>query len=78
MWETPLGVGILFLMWEITLGVGRLLLVWGTFHGLPARFYRRIEPPTVSDLTHAPTAGPFSRNIWSGASFSADDSPGTD
>ena len=72
------GVGRLFLVWEISIGVGRLLLVWGTFRGLPARFYRRIEPPTVSDLAHAPTARPFLRNSWSGASFSTSDSLGTD
>lgn len=90
MWETPLGVGRLFLVWEIsigvghqiveweiTLGVGRLLLVWGTFRGLPARFYRRIEPGTPTHSGYRPPAGPFSRNVWSGASFSADDSPGT-
>ena len=72
------GVGRLFLMWAIIIGVGRLLLVWGNLGGLPARFYRRIEPPTVSDLTHAPTAGPFLRNSWCGAFVIADDSPGTD
>lgn len=63
--------------WAIVIGVGRLLLVWGTFGGLPAHFYRRIEPPTVSDLAHAPPAGPKLRNSWCGASFSASDSPGT-
>ena len=64
--------------WAIVIGVGRLLLVWGTFGGLPARFYRRIEPPTVSDLAHAPTARPKLRNSWCGAFVIADDSLGTD
>ena len=77
-WEIAIGVGILFLMWETPLGVGRLLLVWGIFRGLPAHFYRRIEPGSASDLTHAPTAGPFLRNSWCGASFSTSDSLGTD
>lgn len=77
-WEIAIGVGILFLMWETPLGVGRLPMKWGVFRGLPAHFYRRIEPPTVSDLAHAPTARPFSRNLWSGAFVIADDSPGTD
>lgn len=54
------GVGRLFLVWEIVIGVGRLLLGWGNLGGLPAHFYRRIEPPTAHDLTHAPTARPFS------------------
>lgn len=76
--EFVIGVGILFLMWAIVIGVGRLLLVWGNLGGLPARFYRRIEPPTAHDLAHAPTARPKLRNSWCGASFSANDSPGTD
>ena len=63
--------------WAIVIGVGRLLLGWGIFHGLPARFYRRIEPGTPTHSGHRPPAGLFSRNVWSGASFSADDSPGT-
>lgn len=78
MWAIIIGVGHQIVEWEIALGVGRLLLGWGNLGGLPARFYRRIEPPTVSDLTHAPTARPKLRNSWSGASFSASDSPGTD
>ena len=78
MWETPLGVGHQIVEWEIALGVGRLLLGWGNLGGLPARFYRRIEPPTVSDLDNRPTAGPFLRNSWCGAFVIADDSPGTD
>ena len=90
-WEIAIGVGILFLVWaisigvghqivewEIVIGVGRLPMKWGVFRGLPARFYRRIEPRTAHDLAHAPTARPFSRNLWSGASFSTNDSPGTD
>ena len=71
------GVGHQIVEWEITLGVGRLLLGWGNLGGLPARFYRRIEPGTAHDLAHAPTAGPFSRNSWCGAFVIADDSPGT-
>lgn len=78
MWETPLGVGHQIVEWEITLGVGRLLLGWGVFHGLPARFYRRIEPGTSTHSGYRPPARPFLRNSWSGAFVIADASPGTD